>query len=169
MSSQSFHRELKHRINGLKKENEELNNKMSELQSKIEELNKEIHELKEQNLRFSADVENFQKATESKIREMENNASVKVINDLLPILDSLDNATDDNAKALRLQFLSILKKQGLEIIDNANVPFDPNIHEAIGVDEGGRDGYITKIVRNGYKFKGRLIRPALVLIGKEVK
>ncbi len=169
MPSKPYYKELKEQLELLKNENRELSNTIESLKNRLQELDKKANELREQNLRFSADVENLQKATDAKIREMEKVASARIINELLPILDSLDNAHDDSAKILRSQFLNILKKEGLEVIDSSDVPFDPNVHEAIGILEGMRDGYVGKIVRNGYKFNGRLLRPALVLIGKEVK
>ena len=100
--------------------------------------------------------------------EMQELASLRIIRELLPILDSLDNATDQSARALRSQMLGVLEKEGLKVIDNVNVPFDPNIHESVGFVEGAESGKVAKIIRNGYKIKDKLLRPALVLVGKEV-
>ncbi len=168
MPSTPYHRLLKYEISKLREVNRDLNVELDRLKTQLQELNERIKYLTEQNLRFAADVENFQRATEQKIAEMQELASVRIIRELLPILDSLDNATDQSAKALRSQMLGVLEKEGLRVIDSINVPFDPNIHESVGFVEGSEPGQVAKIVRNGYKIKDKLLRPALVLVGKEV-
>lgn len=169
MPSTPFHKVLKEQISSLQGENERLNNNLEAMNRKIEELNEEIRALREQNLRFSADVENFQKATQMALKDLEIQASTKILMELLPVLDSLDNASDESSKVIKSQLMGILSREGLEVVDSVDVKFDPNVHEAIGTVDGGKDGHVAKIIRNGYKFKGKLLRPALVLIGKEVK
>jgi molecular chaperone GrpE len=166
--STPYHRILKYEIARLREVNRDLNMELDNLNKQLQELNDRLKFLTEQNLRFAADVENFQRATEQKIMEMQELASLRIIRELLPILDSLDNATDQSARALRSQMLGVLEKEGLKVIDNVNVPFDPNIHESVGFVEGAESGKVAKIIRNGYKIKDKLLRPALVLVGKEV-
>ncbi len=124
-----------------------------------------IKELKEQNLRFSADLENFQKRVGEESLKIINYASERIIKQLLPVLDSLDNVTDEGSLAIRRQIEGILQKEGLTAI-NDSVAFDPNKHEAIGVEDGGEANTIKRVVRKGYALGDRVIRPELVILNK---
>lgn len=124
-----------------------------------------IKELREQNLRFSADLDNFQKRAGEESIRLAGYASERIIKELLPVLDSLDNVKDVGSLAIKRQIDGILQKEGLIAIDDST-RFDPSRHEAIGVEDGGEANTIKKIVRKGYAIGDRVIRPELVILNK---
>jgi molecular chaperone GrpE len=135
------------------------------LEENIAEKEKTIQEMKEQNLRFAADLDNFQKRISEESMKLSKYASERIIRELLPVLDSLENVKDEGTLAIKRQIEQILQKEGLVAIDD-NSKFDPNRHEAIGVEDGGEANTIKKVVRRGYAIGDRVIRPELVILNR---
>ena len=102
-------------------------------------------------------------------------AAAGLVEQLLPVLDSFELAlgsagTDVERlrKGVELvygEFLGALEKAGLERIEALGKPFDPEEHEAVMhvEDDGGEPG-VRDVVRSGYRFKGRVLRPAMVKV-----
>jgi molecular chaperone GrpE len=102
-------------------------------------------------------------------------ATGNLIEQLLPVLDSFElalNSAGTDVERLRKgvelvygEFLGALEKAGLERIEALGKPFDPEEHEAVMhiEDEGGEPG-VRDVVRSGYRFKGRVLRPAMVKV-----
>ena len=103
-----------------------------------------------------------------------------LIEQLLPVLDAFELAlnsagpgsSEAGAERLRKgvelvygELLGALEKAGLERIEALGKPFDPEEHEAVMhvEDEGGEPG-VRDVVRSGYRFKGRVLRPAMVKV-----
>ena len=108
-------------------------------------------------------------------------ARKQMVFDLLEVLDNLGRTTESARKAPDLtaliegvemvhrQFLSKLQALGLEPIVAAGQVFDPNLHEAAGIEEvedAALDGRIVDVYQQGYSFGGTLLRPALVRVAK---
>lgn len=136
-------------------------------------------------LRVMAEFENFKKRTERERIESIQFANQRLLEDLLPVIDHLDEALanvqiatnggdtlrglSEGVELTRRQFVGILAKHGLEPIEpEAGTPFDPSQHEAMAqVDaEGLAPGMIVARYRRGYKLNGRIIRAALVSVAK---
>lgn len=133
-------------------------------------------------LRALADSENVKKRLLRENEDMKKYAGESVLADLLPVLDNLDLALahtgnlDDACKNFvigvdmtRKLFLDAVKSHGLEAVAAApGTPFNPEVHEAVGtVEEGGLDNNaIAQVVQGGYVLKGRLLRPAKVMVNK---
>ncbi len=158
MPTVSYYRSLKQSLS-------ECSEKLKLLEQSNSEKEKVIKELKEQNLRFSADLDNFQKRVGEENLKLVSYASERIIKELLPVLDSLDNVKDEGTMAIRRQIEGILQKQGLTAIDDT-AKFDPNKHEAIGMEDGGEANTIKKVVRKGYALGDRVIRQELVILNK---
>jgi len=154
----SYYRSLKHSLS-------ECSERVKVLEENIAEKEKTIQEMKEQNLRFSADLDNFQKRISEESMKLSKYASERIIRELLPVLDSLENVKDEGTLAIKRQIEQILQKEGLVAIDD-NSKFDPNRHEAIGVEDGGEANTIKKVVRRGYAIGDRVIRPELVILNR---
>ena len=102
-------------------------------------------------------------------------ATAGLVEQLLPVLDSFElalNAAGTDVDRLRKgvelvygELLGALEKAGLERIEAHGKPFDPEEHEAVMhvEDDGGEPG-VRDVVRSGYRFKGRVIRPAMVKV-----
>jgi molecular chaperone GrpE len=127
--------------------------------------------------RVTAEFDNYRKRTERDRIENVQRASQRVIESLLPALDSIDAAiaidasTDTEVKMLEgmrsthSQLLEALKRDGFAAIDAVGTPFDPALHEAISVIPGEGQEVVDQEVRKGYVMGGRVIRPSLVVVG----
>jgi molecular chaperone GrpE len=107
-------------------------------------------------------------------------ATAGLVEQLLPVLDSFELALgsvgppsgDPGVERLRKgvelvygELLGALEKAGLERIEALGKPFDPEEHEAVmHVEDDGGDPGVRDVVRSGYRFKGRVIRPAMVKV-----
>jgi len=153
--------------------------------SVIENL-KQIHErevgrLNDRLLRAHADLDNFRKRTTRERQELIKFANESLISYLLPVLDNFTHAGMMNGKIedvetyqkgidmIFQQMLKVLYESGLEKIEALNMPFDPTIHEAVSTDYSDDipENQILQVLRDGYKLKGRLLRPALVRVNRK--
>ncbi|MCL1601341.1 MAG: nucleotide exchange factor GrpE [Actinomycetia bacterium] len=127
--------------------------------------------------RVTAEFDNYRKRTERDRVENVRRAGQRVIESLLPVLDSIDAAmaidaaTPTEAKMLEgmtgthAQLLEALSRDGFAEIDAVGAPFDPALHEAISVIPGEGEQVVDQEVRKGYVMGGRVIRPSLVVVG----
>ena len=130
--------------------------------------------------RTQADFENYRKRIARLQQEQAARASGDSVDKLLPVLDTLDLAeahlnesldVSEDAKALRASramLLDILLKEGLERVDQAGVPFDPSVHDAVARSEGqpgdGGETVVEEVLRSGYRWKGQGLRAAMVRV-----
>lgn len=133
-------------------------------------------ELEEKYMRAYADFENVKKRLEREKNQALEYAYEKIAKDLLPILDALDNAkaaAKDHSAILegivlvQENFLKILSRHGVEAIDTSG-EFDPNLHECIMqvAKPDAQDGQIAQVMQQGYVYKQRTLRPAMVAVVK---
>lgn len=141
---------------------------------------RDVQELKDQYLRQLADLENTRKRLARDQAELSRFAAETVVRELLPIVDSLDQAlvavdkrseTDAVVKGVHLifrQLLGLLEKQGVKRIPTVGEPFDPHQHEAVAeVEADGQAPHtIVEEVQVGYTMNGKVIRPAIVKVAK---
>lgn len=121
--------------------------------------------------RLQADFENFKKRTIRQQTEMLERAGEDLITKLLPVLDTIDLARQhgegDAVGPVAGPLLDVLGKEGLERVDPVGQPFDPNEHEAVvhePSDEGDTGQVVSGLMRAGWKWRGRVIRPAMVAV-----
>ena len=135
----------------------------------------ENQELRDRYMRTLADFENYRKRADREKQDFFKYAMHGVLKDLLPVLDNFDRALehaeegDDFHKGVALiykQLFDELKKHGVRVIDDANVHFDPNIHEAVVTEEDASvpSHTVVAILQKGYFLHDRLLRPALVKV-----
>jgi len=127
-------------------------------------------------LRTRADFDNFQKRTAREADRLRATATADLLQRLLPVLDNLQRAlghaapSDDPVQQgvalIHQQLLDVLSKEGLEALDTLGATFDPRLHEAVEVleVEGLEPGTIVEEMLKGYRFRDRLLRPALVKV-----
>ena len=132
-------------------------------------------ELKDRLLRSLADFDNFRRRAERDRSEYVQFAAMEIVRGLVPVLDDFERAmkaeTADReyAKGIELiyqRLFETLKKAGLEPIEAAGKPFDPNLHQAVDrvqTDEC-EDQTVLEEYQSGYNFKGKLLRPAMVKV-----
>ncbi|MEG1213073.1 MAG: nucleotide exchange factor GrpE [Leclercia sp.] len=132
-------------------------------------------------LRVKADMDNLRRRTELDVEKAHKFALEKFVNELLPVIDSLDRALEVADKAnpdmapmvegieLTLKsMLDVVKKFGVEVVADTNVPMDPNVHQAIAMMESDdvAAGNVLMVMQKGYTLNGRTIRAAMVSVAK---
>ena len=126
--------------------------------------------------RLQADFENYRKRVQRTAEDAAVRSAGDIVAKLLPVLDAFDYAqahfegSSDEAAALgqaRSLMLDTLKKEGLERVDDVGVEFDPQIHDAVAhaPNEEGEEGQlVVEVLRAGYRWKGVILRPAMVKV-----
>ena len=149
---------------------------------KLNEAYNMISELEDKLLREKAELINYRKRKEEETERLLKYSSEDIAKSLLPIVDNFEraiNMDDDNLedevskflsgfKMIYCNFVSVLEKNGIKAIDEANVPFDPAFHQAIMTEK--RDGVepemILEVLQKGYLLKDKVIRPAMVKVSE---
>ena len=132
----------------------------------VDELLSEIERFKDMAMRAQADFENFRKRSSAQLSDEVERATGRLAEAFLPVLDAAEAAfvrhPDEVGPLLNLM-LTELKRHGLETLDIVGSPFDPEVAEAVAheADTGG-EVVVAEVMRSGYRWKGRTLRPALV-------
>jgi len=147
------------------------------LMRELDEARQDSGELLANLQRLAAEFDNFRKRTERDQIENVQRAGQRVIESLLPTLDSFDAALAieatteverrmiDGMRGTEALLLEALKAEGCERIDAVGAPFDPAVHEAVQVIPGDGEQVVEQELRKGYTMRGRVIRPSLVVVG----
>ena len=124
--------------------------------------------------RLQADFENYKKRMVRQQTEHLERAAEHLVEKLLPVFDTADLALahsggpgDTAFEAVQQVWSSLfdaLAKEGLERIDPTGDPFDPNEHEAVMHEPGDGGPEVVDVMRAGYRWKGRVLRPAMVKV-----
>jgi molecular chaperone GrpE len=120
--------------------------------------------------RVQAEFENYRRRVEAQRAEQVARAAESLVMELLPVLDACDAALAHGAsdvEPIHGTLLATLTKQGLARVDQAQVAFDPNQHEAVLSEPGDGDEtgpVVVEVMRAGYLWNGRVLRPAMVKV-----
>ncbi|OMQ21689.1 nucleotide exchange factor GrpE [Serratia oryzae] len=132
-------------------------------------------------LRAKAEMENVRRRTELDIEKAHKFALEKFAGDLLPVIDNLERAlelADKNnpdlaamIEGIELTLKSLLdavRKYGIEVVGDTNVPFNPDVHQAMSMMESAehQPNHVMMVMQKGYTLNGRLLRPAMVAVAK---
>ncbi len=127
--------------------------------------------------RAQADFSNFKKRSEQEKAETTRFANAMLVTGLLPILDDFERALDsasaklagltwiDGIRLIHRKLQGILEMHGLSQIEALGQEFDPMVHEAV-LHEEGEEGKVIEELQKGYKLHDRVLRPAMVKVGK---
>ena len=131
-------------------------------------------------LRASAELENVRKRASRDVENARKFALERFGKELLTVRDTLEMglaATDSasvesllEGKTATLKMLtSVMQQFGIEEVDPAGEPFDPDFHEAISMQPSDdiEPGSVVQVVQKGYSLNGRLLRPAMVIVAAE--
>ena len=142
---------------------------------RIRLLEEELMEGKDKHLRQLADIENMRRRHEKERGDLLKFASEKLLQDLLPVLDSFDKAFSlestnsgmiEGMRMVHKQLFHILEQHGLKPVETKAAVFDPNLHQAIQrveIDDAEEEKIQNEFQR-GYTLNGRLIRPSMVSV-----
>ncbi|MEW5836367.1 MAG: nucleotide exchange factor GrpE [Lysobacterales bacterium 14-68-21] len=152
---------------------------LSALQARIAELEASNAELRESVLRERADLENQRRRLQRDLEQARRFANEKLLNDLLPVYDSLerglaveggDVAAIREGISLTLKaLLKVAEANGMVQVDPLDQPLDPERHHAVSMvaAPGKAPGTVVSVLQKGYVLNDRLLRPALVAVAQE--
>lgn len=139
-------------------------------------LQKEQLEEQEDRLkRLMAEFDNFKKRSSKEREGLYNSLISDIFTSLLPVIDNLEKAvsvkTEDEAykqgvELVLKQFKDVLTSNGVQEIEAVGMPFDPEVHEAVGMvtDETLGEKIIKEEYRKGYKIGSKVIRHSMVVV-----
>src|ERR1700682_2082339 len=150
--------------------------------SETEKLRAERDALLDRLARLQAEFDNARKRAVREQQDFREFAAADVIKNFLPILDSFGRALkaggDSNSNEFRngieliyRQFQDALQKIGVQPIVSVGQPFDPRIHEAVEMVDTTEvpDHHVLDELQRGYKYKERLLRPAMVRVARNAR
>jgi molecular chaperone GrpE len=143
------------------------------------QLQKELDEYRNKYLRLNADFQNFRKRSEKEKTDLYKYANEKLIVELLPLVDNMERALDhideenkssivDGLKMIHKGFLDTLTKNGVEPIVAVGEEFDPQIHNAVMMEESEEhdSNIIIDEFQKGYRLKEKVIRHSMVKVSQ---
>ncbi len=151
------------------------------LTSEIEALRSELEEARDRHLRLAAEFDNFRRRSVQQLAEAETRAQASLIGRLLDALDDLGRVTALDPEAATVEALlegvalverkvfHLLREAGLEELNPAGDPFDPNLMEAmvrVPAESEEEDDLVGDVLQRGFLFAGHLVRPARVSVRK---
>ena len=140
---------------------------------------REIAEWRDKYLRLAAEYDNYRKRSTRERSEAETRGQSSLVKLLLDPLDDLarfadiDPATTDpativqGADMVERKLRKVFSTVGVEVIDPANAPFDPAVHEAVSIEpaqSAEEDNLVSRVFQIGYRHNSQLIRPARVVV-----
>ena len=134
------------------------------------QLLREHEELRDKYMRIYADFDNFRKRVANQMVDDVDRATGKLVESILPVLDACEAAAAHGVQGIESVWsalLGSLQKQGLEALDLADKPFDPATADAVvhdPGDEGSTGPVVVEVLRTGYRWKGRVVRAAMVKV-----
>ncbi len=147
------------------------------LGTELQKLRTERDSLLDRLARAQAEFENARRRAAKEQQDFRDYAAVDVIKSLLPVVDSFERALGAKSGAadfrggielIYKQLQDALAKLGVRPVPAVGEPFDPHFHEAIEMVEttDAADHEVLEELQRGYKFKDRLLRPAMVKVAK---
>lgn len=131
-------------------------------------------------LRTAAEIENVRKRSARDVEHAHRFALERFSTDLLAVRDALELGLEssesadvesllEGSQATLKQLATVMERFGIEVVNPAGEPFDPERHEAISVQPSDdmEPGSVITVVQKGYVLNGRLLRPALVIVAEK--
>jgi len=152
------------------------------LQAALDEARAKAEENWNNLVRLQAEMDNLRKRTTRDIEHAHKYALEKFVNELLPVIDSLElgisaaeDSSGDEAGSLRegmeltlKKFQDVMSKFGVEPINPQGEKFNPEMHEAVSMQESNEyeSNTVMSVVQKGYTLNDRLVRAAMVVVAK---
>jgi molecular chaperone GrpE len=148
-----------------------------ETESELQKVKAERDSLLDRLARAQAEFENARRRASKEQQDFRDYATADTIKALLPVIDSFERALQTKSESrdfrsgvelIYKQLQDALAKLGVRPIPAKGEPFDPHYHEAIETVETSEapDHTVLEELQRGYKFKDRLLRPAMVKVAK---
>jgi molecular chaperone GrpE len=152
---------------------------LAELESRLAKAEAQAAEYKDQWLRATADYKNFKRRSDAERAELIRSAGAGLLIKLLPVVDDFDRAITNipaeiaesawwgGTQLIAQKLRTLLESEGVKTIAALGEDFDPNVHEAVLYEDAeGQDGKVIAELQRGYKLNERVLRPAMVKVGR---
>ena len=161
-----------------------LEDQVSSLKTSLELAQQEVAENLDTAQRAQAEMVNFRRRTDEDRIANAKYANSRLIANILPVLEELDLAIShtessseindsflEGIKLIQRKLTGVLESEGVAAIEAVGLMFNPMEHEAVGTEESSEvePGYITQILRPGFRLHDRVIRPAQVMVATAPK
>lgn len=158
--------------------------KIADLEAALAKAQAQIEEQQDSVLRAKAESENARRRAQGEIDKARKFALEKFASELLPVIDNLERAmqsvnADDEAIRPLLEgielthksFVNTVEKNGLKVVDPQGEVFNPELHQAMSMQESAdvAPNTVIMVMQKGYQLNGRLVRPAMVAVSKAVE
>lgn len=158
--------------------NSQLNERIADLEAQLAQAQQQE---RESILRVRAEIENVRRRAEQDVEKAHKFALEKFSIELLPVIDNLEralgSANKENPDLVALtegveltlkSLLDAVRKFGIDVVEEVNVPFNPEVHQAMTMMESPEHepNHVIMVMQKGYTLNGRLIRPAMVAVSK---
>lgn len=152
-----------------------------DLEARVEELEAQLADARDQALRAAAEMQNIRRRAEQDVEKAHKFALEKFAGDMLAVVDTLERgaeAGDAGNEAIKPMvegmqltlklLLDTLKRYQVERVDPVGLPFNPELHQAMAMEEStsAEPDSVLKVFQCGYTLNGRLLRPAMVVVSK---
>ncbi len=156
---------------------------LEQMMKKCEQAELEAQNARDDLLRVQAEMQNLRRRTEQDIEKAHKFGQEKFASELLTVMDNLERALvaasdseDPTVKAIYegvnltlKSFNECFKKFHIEAVDPEGEPFDPQLHQAMSIQENPEvePNTVLAVMQKGYTLHGRVIRPAMVMVSRE--
>jgi molecular chaperone GrpE len=163
-------------------EAEEPQDEASQLRAQLEQAEITAGQARDELLRVQAEMQNLRRRTEQDIEKAHKYGQEKFSIELLAVMDNLERAAaaseaseDEAVKAIQEGVALTLKgfadcfaRFNIEAVDPQGEPFDPQLHQAMSIQESpdAEPNTVIAVMQKGYTLHGRVIRPAMVMVSK---
>jgi molecular chaperone GrpE len=154
-----------------------MSDKKKKTNPELEQLQQQVEEMTLALQRERADATNIRRRHDEEITQLRTRIKASVVEELLPVIDNFeralkhvpeDLASNDYVKGVQgvvKQFEKTLADMGVEKIKTVGEPFDPNLHEAVSMEDGeGDQEIVSEELQSGYKINNDVIRHAMVKV-----
>jgi molecular chaperone GrpE len=143
-----------------------------------DDLEREVADWKTRYLRLQQDFESYRNRTATDAQDARTKGEANAVEAVLPVYDALERGIQAGVKdpstlipglqSVLENFVKSLETFGCEPVPGKGAPFDPHVHEAITVAPGETDDTVLEVFQAGFTLKGKLVRPARVVVSKRM-
>lgn len=181
-SDQAKPDELEETMNASVDENNAEQDPLEQAAAKLAECEETTQRAKDDLLRVQAEMQNVRRRADQDVEKAHKYGQEKFSIELLAVVDNLErslevasNNEDETVKAIYegvnltlKSFLDCFTKFNIEAVDPLGEPFDPQLHQAMSIQENAEcePNTVIAVIQKGYTLHGRVIRPAMVMVSK---
>jgi len=155
--------------------------RIAELEQALAASQAKVEEQQDAVLRAKAEMENARRRADTEVEKARKFALERFAGELLPVVDNLERAIGaadaenevvkpllEGVEMTHKSFLDTVQKFGLELVDPAGEAFNPELHQAMSMQESAEHApnTVIAVMQKGYALNGRLLRPAMVMVSK---